>query len=951
MAQKEFIHVLDKCSDFDDHRKDIREHEKNIPNVFSVPKCATKYSDLYLSLENVNDKLSTSNNNRKDVREFEKSIPNVFTIPKSKSFGIYPLSVVERDNKIPNVFQVQNTPSCATTPNPKYAAFVEYMNVHCRVSDPDNDRIDIRQHEKYIPNVFSLSKSNSFGIYPSSAMERDKNIHNLFKMQKTISYESLLTNEKTTKRFYEDLFALHKSKSESWNSSDYFNRPSNVNSSQNDSTQDKSLSKKNVIENDMSTIKAMWCVMTAKTIRGNPNKPFPVTEINTSVMLNDIRRMLTNRGTEYYFEDPVTKKFKFNGKYSIFGLSPDMLENVSPIILECANLFKILSAFKEEWEEDTDDSLLKAFMFALSRVLADYERTVFAVKDESLLALLGRLSRIVIGLRTLAEICDLNIKDRITISPQKPSAVKLINKVYNYLSNCQLSHSVFVRMLIYILDYCCMIYFRMLSDWTLRGVISDQHCMFIKLYSDDNTAHQSQLDSDNVFIDENIEVPDFMKIFKEYILTSGRSAYVLSKLNDIEIFSTPTLTCCFDYEDAKRSYMSSLELFKCSSVPRRKKSIRRAPNLFRVPDWKNVERNEYDLHNPYGFFMESDKVLTYHGKPIDIPSLLKNLPYTILIPSRMCKINCNRQILDRLFKQETLLDELQYLSQCFFLVNSRFTSKLCETLYESMAINRQNPRRLFNQNRLRTIVDDAIQCSFPLKAEHGFSLKMPDDAVLDDPTNIKDVECIELEYEPKWPKSIILTEKMIVKYKMLFLFLNKLEYVTWCLSKVREILSVHKNDVGLQFRQINLFKHSMVQFTTSMHQYFKQVVISECWTKFDKRVEQVEDVFDLYSAYKEYMHELLRRCFMVVGLKDKLTHLNKIYTEILNFYELLHAGYFHCSDFQWVHTDYDEIEETYFRFSKLRRNFYEGLKKTAVSATSKHSTDSNLHSLIIILGP
>lgn len=34
------------------------------------------------------------------------------------------------------------------------------------------------------------------------------------------------------------------------------------------------------------------------------------------------------------------------------------------------------------------------------------------------------------------------------------------------------------------------------------------------------------------------------------------------------------------------------------------------------------------------------------------------------------------------------------------------------------------------------------------------------------------------------------------------MFANKLEYVSWSLGKARELLSVYKNDTGLQFRKV-----------------------------------------------------------------------------------------------------------------------------------------------------
>lgn len=69
---------------------------------------------------------------------------------------------------------------------------------------------------------------------------------------------------------------------------------------------------------------------------------------------------------------------------------------------------------------------------------------------------------------------------------------------------------------------------------------------------------------------------------------------------------------------------------------------------------------------------------------------------------------------------------------------------------------------------------------------------------------IKDIECIELNYTPEWPMNMILSNKILLKYRRIFLFANKLEFVSWSLSKAREILNVYKNDTGLQFRKVIL---------------------------------------------------------------------------------------------------------------------------------------------------
>lgn len=53
-----------------------------------------------------------------------------------------------------------------------------------------------------------------------------------------------------------------------------------------------------------------------------------------------------------------------------------------------------------------------------------------------------------------------------------------------------------------------------------------------------------------------------------------------------------------------------------------------------------------------------------------------------------------------------------------------------------------------------------------------------------------------------WPMNMILPEKILLKYRRIFMFASKLEYVSWSLFKARELLSKYKYDSGLQLRKV-----------------------------------------------------------------------------------------------------------------------------------------------------
>lgn len=104
--------------------------------------------------------------------------------------------------------------------------------------------------------------------------------------------------------------------------------------------------------------------------------------------------------------------------------------------------------------------------------------------------------------------------------------------------------------------------------------------------------------------------------------------------------------------------------------------------------------------------------------------MIEYVPHTILIPAYIQKNVCNKQILDMFFVQENLMGHLYYLSQCFFLMNGTFSSKLCEALFDGIITNRQQPLNIFNPVKLKSVVDEAIQNSFFRNKQHNLTLEL-----------------------------------------------------------------------------------------------------------------------------------------------------------------------------------------------------------------------------------
>lgn len=51
----------------------------------------------------------------------------------------------------------------------------------------------------------------------------------------------------------------------------------------------------------------------------------------------------------------------------------------------------------------------------------------------------------------------------------------------------------------------------------------------------------------------------------------------------------------------------------------------------------------------------------------------------------------------------------------------------------------------------------------------------------------------------------------------------------------------------------------MIQFVSSIQQYYKQVVVSTSWSELNENFENVKNYDELFVNHKQYMHQMLRR--------------------------------------------------------------------------------------------
>lgn len=102
----------------------------------------------------------------------------------------------------------------------------------------------------------------------------------------------------------------------------------------------------------------------------------------------------------------------------------------------------------------------KALIFAISNILDDYERAIYSVPDESLLSLVDRLSYLTPRLKLLSNICGLKLSSGNIPPDNIPCGIKSLNKIHGYLFDYRFSGDLYLKMLLYMFESCCLAYFR-----------------------------------------------------------------------------------------------------------------------------------------------------------------------------------------------------------------------------------------------------------------------------------------------------------------------------------------------------------------------------------------------------------------------------------------------------------------------------------------------------------
>ncbi|XP_029173958.1 gamma-tubulin complex component 6 [Nylanderia fulva] len=360
------------------------------------------------------------------------------------------------------------------------------------------------------------------------------------------------------------------------------------------------------------------------------------------------------------------------------------------------------------------------------------------------------------------------------------------------------------------------------------------------------------------------------------------------------------------------------------------------PNLFGVVDLGSENPNLGKSSSP-SFLTIADVEM------IDHTSLQVYLEKSVIIPLQIQTRLVNDAIIKHLVNECNMLSHLRSLRSYFFLLNGEFAKSLTNSLYSRLyAISA--PIELFNSATLANLLKKALMNSFNNNYANSELLSLsaidqPCQLYISDPNVL---ECLCLNYKIAWPLNIILDDTMMLQYSKVFKFLIMTGRMSWVLQEDFNIMKVEHNAINSeQYHKLQLYRHSMTQFTNALHNYLTCSVLHASWSEFEKDLQNSRTIDQIHLSHMSYIKRILSRCMLNTRGEKMRVCLINIFKIILKFHNRLRSQAWTVdgdNPGRYSHPNFKSLEQMYRSFCEWRTYMAHVAHKLATSGYQPHLT-------------
>lgn len=263
------------------------------------------------------------------------------------------------------------------------------------------------------------------------------------------------------------------------------------------------------------------------------------------------------------------------------------------------------------------------------------------------------------------------------------------------------------------------------------------------------------------------------------------------------------------------------------------------------------------------------------------------------------------QLLDHLhsIKHYFLMDKSDYIEEFIELADSELRKEInnllparLEYLLEMAVRTSVISNEQHADNLKIEIVNESILHQFTKILSYGSGEELgEDDEMLDDFSEIKGYEAVALQYKVGWPLNIILNQKNLKCYQMLF------QYLFFCKNIEKQLTNIRR-DINFQMRglcrkQTRTYTEfvstlqKMLNFVQNLESYMFAEVIEPNFHSFSQKVKnkKVNSIDEMINEHNRFVEVILNSCMM--NEKYAFRYVAKLLQLCVDFISLSQVGW------------------------------------------------------------
>lgn len=243
--------------------------------------------------------------------------------------------------------------------------------------------------------------------------------------------------------------------------------------------------------------------------------------------------------------------------------------------------------------------------------------------------------------------------------------------------------------------------------------------------------------------------------------------------------------------------------------------------------------------------------------------------------------SASKQLLHLLVKESNLVGHLYSVKHYFFMDQGDFIVQFMDMAEDELSkeINDINPSRLSSllELCLRTssmksdphheevqieLMEDSLLTQLSLILSKGTE---DEDNAINDQTNLKGFESVSLNYNVKWPLSLILSQRNIACYQMLYRHLFYCKYVERTLESVwkdNKMAKFYALKAVTGYAEAFALRQKMLNFVQNLSYYMTVEVIEPHFHTFINKVNTFTQLDELSQEHSTFVEECLKDCLL-----------------------------------------------------------------------------------------